>query len=196
MSGDLEIKKLKEKFEGKSEESSSADLASETKETKSEDIVVSESTEQSDSFSSILAEDGAINVEPKIDSLGRAYATGRRKSSVARVWIKPGKGGFTVNKRELNNYFSRQVLRTIVNQPFVVAGREGEFSVMCTVRGGGISGQAGAIRHGIARALVSFEPTLRAKVKSAGLLTRDAREVERKKYGLRKARRSFQFSKR
>jgi small subunit ribosomal protein S9 len=140
-----------------------------------------------------------VEVEEKVpekDAWGRAYATGRRKSSVARVWIKPGKSGFTVNKRPLDSYFSRQVLRMIVNQPFVVAGREGEFTVMCTVRGGGISGQAGAIRHGVSRALVAYEPLLRGKVKAAGLLTRDAREVERKKYGRRKARRSFQFSKR
>ncbi len=134
--------------------------------------------------------------EPKIDAQGRSYATGRRKDAVARVWIKPGSGKVTVNGREQSVYFARPVLRMILRQPFEVAERKDQFDVICTVKGGGLSGQAGAVRLGITRALVNFEPALRPVLKKAGFLTRDARVVERKKYGKAKARRSFQFSKR
>ncbi len=135
-------------------------------------------------------------VEPKLDAQGRAYATGRRKESVARVWLKPGAGRITVNGKDVETYFARPVLRMIMNQPFEAAGRVQQFDVVCTVNGGGLSGQAGAVRHGISRAIVAFDPGLRPALKSGGFLTRDSRRVERKKYGLRKARRSFQFSKR
>ncbi|MCP5088499.1 MAG: 30S ribosomal protein S9 [Rhodobacteraceae bacterium] len=134
--------------------------------------------------------------EPVRDDLGRSYATGKRKDAVARVWIKPGSGKVTVNGRPLEVYFARPVLRMVLNQAFEVAGVEGEFDVMATVKGGGLSGQAGAVKHGISKALQLYEPSLRAPLKAAGFLTRDARVVERKKYGKRKARRSFQFSKR
>ena len=134
--------------------------------------------------------------EPKKDEFGRSYATGRRKDAVARVWIKPGTGKITVNSRELENYFPRPVLRMLINQPFQVSNRENQFDVYCTVSGGGLSGQAGALRHGISQALTLFEPDLRPALKKGGFLTRDSRVVERKKYGRRKARRSFQFSKR
>jgi small subunit ribosomal protein S9 len=134
--------------------------------------------------------------EPKLDQFGRAYATGKRKDAVARVWIKPGSGKVTVNGRDVLAYFARPVLRMMLRQPFEVAGRVDQYDTVCTVAGGGLSGQAGAVRHGIARALTSYEPTLRPALKTAGFLTRDSRVVERKKYGRRKARRSFQFSKR
>ncbi|MGB1876262.1 MAG: 30S ribosomal protein S9 [Rhodospirillaceae bacterium] len=134
--------------------------------------------------------------EPKKDEFGRSYATGRRKDAVARVWIKPGTGKITVNSRDLENYFPRPVLRMLINQPFQVSNRENQFDVYCTVSGGGLSGQAGALRHGISQALTLFEPELRPALKKGGFLTRDSRVVERKKYGRRKARRSFQFSKR
>ncbi len=134
--------------------------------------------------------------EPVIDEFGRSYATGRRKSAVARVWIKRGSGNISVNGKNLATYFGRPVLQMIVQQPFDVAQREGEFDVVCTVRGGGPSGQAGAVRHGISQAMTLFEPTLRGVLKQNGFLTRDSRKVERKKYGRAKARRSFQFSKR
>lgn len=134
--------------------------------------------------------------EPQIDSLGRAYATGKRKDAIARVWIKPGTGKIMVNGRESKVYFARPVLRMLMNQPFEVANRNEQYDVMCTVVGGGLSGQAGAVRHGISKALTYFEPGLRPVLKKGGFLTRDARTVERKKYGLKKARRSFQFSKR
>ena len=130
------------------------------------------------------------------DDLGRSYATGKRKDAVARVWVKPGSGKILVNGRDQEVYFARPVLRLILAQPFEVTGVVGEFDVMCTVKGGGLSGQAGAVKHGISKALQLYEPTLRAPLKAAGFLTRDARVVERKKYGKRKARRSFQFSKR
>lgn len=132
----------------------------------------------------------------KLDEQGRAYATGKRKNAVARVWIKPGAGRITVNGREFETYFARPVLRMVINQPFAAVNRENQYDVMCTVKGGGLSGQAGAVRHGISKALTGFEPTLRPTLKSGGFLTRDSRVVERKKYGKRKARRSFQFSKR
>lgn len=136
------------------------------------------------------------DVKLKLDSKGRSYGTGRRKEAVARVWLKPGNGGFIVNGRKMLDYFSRSVLQTLVLQPFVTTNRLGSYDVFCTVKGGGLSGQAGAVRHGISRALIEYEPDLRPSLKSAGMLTRDSREVERKKYGLMKARRSYQFSKR
>lgn len=134
--------------------------------------------------------------EPKRDAQGRSYATGRRKDAVARVWIKPGKGEIIVNGRKAAQYFARPVLRMLITQPFLVADRYNQFDVMATVTGGGLSGQAGAVRHGISRALTYYEPDLRGILKVAGFLTRDPRTVERKKYGKAKARRSFQFSKR
>ena len=134
--------------------------------------------------------------EPIRDDLGRSYATGKRKDAVARVWIKPGSGKVTVNGKEMDKYFARPVLQMILRQPFTVAGVEGEFDVMATVAGGGLSGQAGAVKHGISKALQLYNPSLRGALKAAGFLTRDSRVVERKKYGRRKARRSFQFSKR
>ena len=134
--------------------------------------------------------------EPKLDAQGRAYATGKRKNAVARVWIKPGSGRVSVNGRDVETYFARPVLRMIIDQPFQVAGRSNQYDVLSTVTGGGLSGQAGAVRHGISQALTRYEPKLRPVLKQGGFLTRDARVVERKKYGKRKARRSFQFSKR
>jgi small subunit ribosomal protein S9 len=130
------------------------------------------------------------------DKQGRSYATGKRKDAVARVWIKPGHGSITINDKSIDTYFARPVLKMVINQPFVIANRENEFDVICTVKGGGLSGQAGAIRHGISKALNEYEPELRPVLKQAGLLVRDARVVERKKYGKAKARRSYQFSKR
>ncbi len=138
----------------------------------------------------------AVPVKPKLDAKGRAYATGRRKNAVSRVWIKRGSGKITVNGKTLEVYFARPVLRMLLQQPLVTAGRATQFDVDCTVVGGGLSGQAGAVRHGISRALTYFEPELRGILKKAGFLTRDSRAVERKKYGRAKARRSFQFSKR
>ena len=134
--------------------------------------------------------------EQQLDKFGRAYATGRRKDAVARVWIKPGSGKIVINEREQEIYFARPTLRLVINQPFDVADRKGAYDVIATVKGGGLSGQAGAVKHGIAQALTRFEPALRTMVKRAGFLTRDPRVVERKKYGRAKARRSFQFSKR
>ena len=141
------------------------------------------------------ADEAPVHVQ-KLDELGRSYATGKRKDAVARVWIKPGAGRISVNGREVERYFARPVLRMLINQPFDVAGRTGQYDVLCTVKGGGLSGQAGAVRHGISKALTLYEPALRPILKKEGFLTRDARVVERKKYGRRKARRSFQFSKR
>ena len=132
----------------------------------------------------------------KLDKQGRAYATGKRKDAVARVWIKPGSGKITVNERTVEVYFARPVLRMLLSQPLVVAKRVGQYDVTVSVDGGGLSGQAGAVRHGLAKALTNFEPELRPALKKEGFLTRDSRVVERKKYGRRKARRSFQFSKR
>ena len=134
--------------------------------------------------------------EQILDEQGRSYATGKRKDAIARVWIKPGVGRITVNGREVENYFARPVLRMLLDQPFSVADRVGQYDVMCTVKGGGLSGQAGAVRHGISKALSLYEPGVRPVLKKEGFLTRDSRVVERKKYGRRKARRSFQFSKR
>ncbi|KAB2847165.1 MAG: 30S ribosomal protein S9 [Hyphomicrobiaceae bacterium] len=134
--------------------------------------------------------------EQKVDSHGRAYATGKRKNAVARVWLKPGPGRITINERDHDKYFARPVLQMMLKQPLVTANRADQFDIMVTVMGGGLSGQAGAVRHGIAKALTRYEPALRSALKKAGFLTRDSRVVERKKYGRVKARRSFQFSKR
>ncbi|WP_174284716.1 30S ribosomal protein S9 [Sphingomonas bacterium] len=134
--------------------------------------------------------------EQILDKQGRAYATGRRKDAVARVWLKPGSGKITINGRDQEVYFARPTLRLVLNQVFGVTEREGQYDVVCTVKGGGLSGQAGAVKHGISQAITKYEPILRAPVKAAGFLTRDSRTVERKKYGKAKARRSFQFSKR
>lgn len=134
--------------------------------------------------------------EQKLDDQGRAYATGKRKDAVARVWVKPGTGKITVNKKEFNEYFARPVLQMILQQPIIAVARDGQYDVVATVSGGGLSGQAGAVRHGISKALTNYEPALRGVLKKGGFLTRDSRVVERKKYGRAKARRSFQFSKR
>ncbi|MCW6510410.1 30S ribosomal protein S9 [Lichenifustis flavocetrariae] len=132
----------------------------------------------------------------KLDKEGRAYATGKRKNAIARVWIKPGSGKIIINERSFETYFARPVLRMIVNQPFEIAGRVSQYDIMVNVAGGGLSGQAGAVRHGVSKALTNYEPELRAVLKREGFLTRDSRVVERKKPGRAKARRSFQFSKR
>lgn len=134
--------------------------------------------------------------EQKLDAQGRAYATGKRKNAVARVWIKPGGGKILVNTKSVEVFFARPVLRMLIQQPLVATNRNGQYDVICTVSGGGLSGQAGAVRHGLAKALTYFEPELRGTLKRGGFLTRDPRVVERKKYGRAKARRSFQFSKR
>ncbi len=139
---------------------------------------------------------GAVEGKPQIDAQGRAYATGKRKNAIARVWLKPGTGKITVNGRDSPVYFARPVLRMLLNQPFTIVNRAGQYDVVCTVVGGGLSGQAGAVRHGISKALLNYEPGLRPALKAQGFLTRDSRVVERKKYGKAKARRSFQFSKR
>ena len=142
------------------------------------------------------AQIAAVIREQEIDAQGRAYATGRRKDAVARVWLKPGTGKIVVNGRDQEVYFARPSLRLVINQPFGVTERTGQYDVIATVKGGGLSGQAGAVKHGIAQALSKFEPLLRSAVKAEGFLTRDSRVVERKKYGKAKARKSFQFSKR
>lgn len=160
------------------------------------DVVTGTPAEAPAETTAAEAVEAAILREPVRDNLGRSYATGKRKDAVARVWIKPGSGKVTVNGREMNKYFARPVLQMILAQPFTVAGVEGEFDVNATVKGGGLSGQAGAVKHGISKALQIYEPSLRGALKAAGFLTRDSRVVERKKYGRRKARRSFQFSKR
>jgi small subunit ribosomal protein S9 len=138
----------------------------------------------------------AVLREREVDAQGRSYATGRRKDAVARVWLKPGTGRIIVNGRDQTAYFARPSLRLVINQPFDIADRKEQFDVIATVKGGGLSGQAGAVKHGISQALTKYEPALRSVVKAAGFLTRDSRTVERKKYGRAKARRSFQFSKR
>ncbi len=143
-----------------------------------------------------VAEPEAPKYEQKLDAQNRAYATGRRKDAISRVWIKPGTGKVTVNGRDQEIYFARPVLRMIISQPFDVTERRNQYDVVATVKGGGLSGQAGAVRHGISRALLNYEPELHGPLKSGGFLTRDSRTVERKKYGKAKARRSFQFSKR
>lgn len=138
----------------------------------------------------------AVKYVQKLDKQGRAYATGKRKDAVARVWIKPGAGKIVINDRAIETYFARPVLRMLIQQPLVAANRNGQYDITCTVSGGGLSGQAGAVRHGLSKALTCYEPDLRGTLKRGGFLTRDSRVVERKKYGRAKARRSFQFSKR
>ena len=152
-------------------------------------------TSLADLGTSAIAPAAPVHVQ-KLDSHGRAYATGKRKNAVARVWVRPGTGKILVNDRDVETYFARPVLRLIIQQPFQAAQRSGQYDVVCTVSGGGLSGQAGALRHGISRALTYYEPELRGPLKKGGFLTRDSRVVERKKYGKAKARRSFQFSKR
>jgi len=137
-----------------------------------------------------------VEAKPKLDAQGRAYATGKRKNAIARVWLKPGSGKITVNGRDSPVYFARPVLRMLIGQPFTISNRVNQYDVVCSVVGGGLSGQAGALRHGISKALTNYEPGLRPVLKQQGFLTRDSRVVERKKYGKAKARRSFQFSKR
>jgi small subunit ribosomal protein S9 len=163
--------------------------------------VSDQETTKLEDLAEALGEDGGAEAEPvlrepKIDAQGRAYATGKRKNAVARVWIKPGAGRVTVNGREFEKYFARPVLRMVLQQPMIAAERKDQYDIVCTVSGGGLSGQAGAVRHGLARALTHYEPGLRGVLKKGGFLTRDSRVVERKKYGKAKARRSFQFSKR
>jgi small subunit ribosomal protein S9 len=153
-------------------------------------------TQGFEALQSLSSNPDVAPAEPKIDAQGRAYATGKRKNAVARVWIKPGKGAITINGRDQEIYFARPVLRMMIAQPLQVADRLGQFDVVCTVEGSGLSGQAGAVRHGISKALTYYEPALRGVLKPHGFLTRDSRVVERKKYGKAKARRSFQFSKR
>ena len=146
------------------------------------------------------AGDGVVAAAPvheqKLDAHGRAYATGKRKDAIARVWLKPGKGMITINKKDYTQYFARPVLQMLLQQPLTAASRNTQYDIMATVKGGGLSGQAGAVRHGISKALTYYEPELRPALKKGGFLTRDSRVVERKKYGRAKARRSFQFSKR
>ena len=159
-----------------------------------------ENTEEIKSFEDLgqseNRENDMILPEKEVDDLGRSYATGKRKDAVARVWLKQGPGNIIINGKSSDDYFARPVLRMLINQPLVVSDRKEQFDVSCSVTGGGLSGQAGAVRHGISKALVLFEPELKKVLKSGGFLTRDSRVVERKKYGRRKARRSFQFSKR
>jgi small subunit ribosomal protein S9 len=149
-----------------------------------------------DAVAADMAAEEAVNREPVRDALGRSYATGKRKDAVARVWVKPGTGKVVVNGKAMSEYFARPVLQMVIRQPFGIANVAGQFDVMATVKGGGLSGQAGAVKHGISKALTLYEPSLRGVLKAAGFLTRDSRVVERKKYGKAKARRSFQFSKR
>ena len=159
-----------------------------------------ESTEEIKSFEDLglseNSENDMILPEKEVDDVGRSYATGKRKDAVARVWLKQGPGNIIINGKSSDDYFARPVLRMLINQPLVASDRKEQFDVICSVTGGGLSGQAGAVRHGISKALVLFEPELKKVLKSGGFLTRDSRVVERKKYGRRKARRSFQFSKR
>ena len=159
-----------------------------------------ENTEEIKSFEDLSKteknENDMILPEKEVDDFGRSYATGKRKDAVARVWLKQGPGNITINGKSSDDYFARPVLRMLINQPLIASERKEQFDVFCSVTGGGLSGQAGAVRHGISKALVLFEPELKKVLKSGGFLTRDSRVVERKKYGRRKARRSFQFSKR
>ena len=159
-----------------------------------------ENTEEIKSFEDLGQSENSENdmmlPEKEVDDLGRSYATGKRKDAVARVWLKQGPGNIIINGKSSDDYFARPVLRMLINQPLVASDRKEQFDVICSVTGGGLSGQAGAVRHGISKALVLFEPELKKVLKSGGFLTRDSRVVERKKYGRRKARRSFQFSKR
>ena len=172
-----------------------SDLAELTKEEAPAAADAPAETEATETAPPPPAEEAPIR-EQQLDKQGRAYATGRRKDAIARVWLKPGSGKIIVNGREQEVYFARPTLRLVINQPFDIADRRGQYDVVATVKGGGLSGQAGAVKHGISQALTRYEPALRATVKQAGFLTRDPRVVERKKYGRAKARRSFQFSKR
>lgn len=162
------------------------------------DAVTSAPQEQTKSATTKVEAVSAAPVvaERKVDALGRSYATGKRKNAIARVWVKAGNGKITVNGREASQYFARPVLQMIINQPMQVVERVSQFDIVCTIKGGGLSGQAGALRHGISRALTFFEPELRSALKQHGFLTRDSRVVERKKYGMAKARKRYQFSKR
>ena len=177
-----------------------SDLAELTKEPATAEAPAAEATEAQAPQAEVPAAPPPVESAPlreqQLDKYGRAYATGRRKDAIARVWLKPGSGKIVVNGREQEVYFARPTLRLVINQPFGVAEREGQYDVVATVVGGGLSGQAGAVKHGISQALSLYEPSLRPALKAAGFLTRDSRVVERKKYGKRKARRSFQFSKR
>ncbi len=173
-----------------------ADLGALTQQTAAPAPTAAPSAEESAPAPAAPVQIAAPLREREVDAQGRSYATGRRKDAVARVWIKPGTGRIIVNGRDQNSYFARPTLRLVINQPFGVADRKDQFDVVCTVKGGGLSGQAGAVKHGISQALTKYEPGLRAVVKAAGFLTRDSRTVERKKYGKAKARKSFQFSKR
>jgi small subunit ribosomal protein S9 len=181
------LENLKAAMEGKAAEAEAA---------AAEPAVEAEAAVEAQPEAPVVEEVSMTPVEPVIDEHGRSYATGKRKDAVARVWIKPGLGKITINGREVERYFARPVLQMLLQQPFDVTDRSGQFDVMATVTGGGLSGQAGAVRHGISKALTLYEPGLRPPLKKEGFLTRDSRVVERKKYGRRKARRSFQFSKR
>ena len=169
---------------------------SETTETTLENLDTAIAGTDDDSVAAAAVDAPVAPAEPKIDEQGRSYATGKRKNAIARVWIKPGSGTITVNGKDEETFFARPVLRMILRQPLVAAERNGQFDVVATVSGGGLSGQAGAVRHGLSKALTYYEPGLRPVLKKGGFLTRDSRVVERKKYGRAKARRSFQFSKR
>lgn len=162
----------------------------------SEEIKSLEEIGEASGVADAIAADAAPVHEKKVDSLGRAYATGKRKDAIARVWIKPGNGRMTINGREFEKYFARPVLQMLLKQPLQAAERLDQYDIIATVKGGGLSGQAGAVRHGVSKALTYYEPELRGVLKKGGFLTRDSRTVERKKYGKAKARRSFQFSKR
>ncbi len=166
---------------------------------KDKQMELKENIDEIKSFEGLSSENTDNEVilpEKQVDELGRSYATGKRKDAVARVWIKQGSGNISINGKSSNDYFARPVLRMLINQPLVASDRKEQLDITCSVTGGGLSGQAGAVRHGISKALVLFEPELKKTLKSGGFLTRDSRVVERKKYGRRKARRSFQFSKR
>ena len=181
------------------DESTGAALGEALKEAQAEAAAAAEETSSAPDEAAVAPvkqEPSAAPAEPKLDAQGRAYATGKRKNAVARVWIKPGSGRMTVNGKDGPVYFARPVLQMIIGQPMAAVDRSTQYDVWCTVSGGGLSGQAGAVRHGISKALTYFEPGLRPTLKQGGFLTRDSRAVERKKYGKRKARRSFQFSKR
>ena len=166
---------------------------------KDKQMELKENNDEIKSFEGLSSENTDNEVilpEKQVDELGRSYATGKRKDAVARVWIKQGSGNISINGKSSNDYFARPVLRMLINQPLIASDRKEQLDITCSVTGGGLSGQAGAVRHGISKALVLFEPELKKTLKSGGFLTRDSRVVERKKYGRRKARRSFQFSKR
>ncbi|MCF6200084.1 MAG: 30S ribosomal protein S9 [Hyphomicrobiaceae bacterium] len=184
--GDKEIKSLEEL--GKATAQSANETTSETP--------AAEAGADAEAPAAASSEPAAPVYVQKLDKLGRAYATGKRKNAIARVWIKPGNGKITVNGREFKTYFARPVLQLIIHQPILAAERKDQYDIVCTVKGGGLSGQAGAVRHGVSRALTYYEPSLRGALKKGGFLTRDSRVVERKKYGKAKARKSFQFSKR